>query len=336
MSTWFYYDNNGQKQGPITGGRLKGLAKAGLISPETKIETEDGKTARAGKVKGLTFLDPTLPAPASPEPTPSNVAPLTEAGSSSVTFTEGDNPFDSKIFPFTRAEQNTQTHSPVPFPFFTETEMAAMQTQPVSNNQPPQQQQSSQYGSGTNGFAQAKKWVSNKYVLYGIGTLIGIAAMIFSFIGSSPVGAWKQEGNSSLGPITMELNKDGTGYWDGRPMTWTREIEKVGRRSYAHSLHLNTKDGRLEGEWNYTISGSVLTLRSVQGTLTYKKQKSELTEATVQEETAKDDAADGEQLQLMETPQQQQMREASKRQMKEMQDRHEQRLRELQKRIQKK
>jgi hypothetical protein len=56
MSTWFYYDNDGQKQGPVSGGRLKGLAKAGLITPGTMVESEGGKTAPAIKIKGLTFV----------------------------------------------------------------------------------------------------------------------------------------------------------------------------------------------------------------------------------------------------------------------------------------
>ena len=61
MSTWFYYDSSGQKQGPVTGGRLKGLAQAGLITPETMVETEKGKTVPAKKVKGLKFLVAMLP-----------------------------------------------------------------------------------------------------------------------------------------------------------------------------------------------------------------------------------------------------------------------------------
>jgi ankyrin repeat protein len=71
MSTWFYYDSNGQKQGPISGGQLKGLAKAGMITPETVVETETEKgikTAKAGKVKGLTFI-------AVPEPTQDIISP---------------------------------------------------------------------------------------------------------------------------------------------------------------------------------------------------------------------------------------------------------------------
>ena len=56
-STWFYYDNNGQKQGPVTGGQLKGLAKAGMITPETIVETEEGKKAPASKIQGLNFAE---------------------------------------------------------------------------------------------------------------------------------------------------------------------------------------------------------------------------------------------------------------------------------------
>jgi len=61
MSTWYYYDKNGQKQGPVSGGQLKGLAKAGRITPETTIENEEGKTALARKVKGLTFGETAQP-----------------------------------------------------------------------------------------------------------------------------------------------------------------------------------------------------------------------------------------------------------------------------------
>jgi|GEM_PF-1255059 len=57
-TTWWYYDSNGDKQGPVTGGQLKWLAKNGKIFPGTMIETETGKTALAKKVKGLTFFNP--------------------------------------------------------------------------------------------------------------------------------------------------------------------------------------------------------------------------------------------------------------------------------------
>ena len=57
MSNWFYYNEKGEKIA-ITGGQLKWLAKNGKISPETVVETENGKTAPARKVKGLVFITP--------------------------------------------------------------------------------------------------------------------------------------------------------------------------------------------------------------------------------------------------------------------------------------
>ena len=57
MATWYYYNEKGDKIA-VSGGQLKGLAKAGLITPETLVETEEGKTAPARKVRGLTFAAP--------------------------------------------------------------------------------------------------------------------------------------------------------------------------------------------------------------------------------------------------------------------------------------
>ena len=65
-STWYYYNEQGEKI-QVTGGQLKGLAKAGMITPGTMVETENGKKALAKEVKGLTFI--------TPEATPSKVAP---------------------------------------------------------------------------------------------------------------------------------------------------------------------------------------------------------------------------------------------------------------------
>jgi TM2 domain-containing membrane protein YozV len=53
MANWFYYDNNGQKQGPYTGGQLKHLVKTGTITPVTIIETETGEQRKARKIIGL-------------------------------------------------------------------------------------------------------------------------------------------------------------------------------------------------------------------------------------------------------------------------------------------
>ena len=52
---WYYYtDKNGGRRG-VTAEQLVGLAKDGKITPDTIIETDNGKKAPAGKVKGLTF-----------------------------------------------------------------------------------------------------------------------------------------------------------------------------------------------------------------------------------------------------------------------------------------
>jgi len=57
MATWHYYNEKGEKI-TVTGGQIKGLAKAGLITPDTIVETEEGKSAPARKVQGLTFAGP--------------------------------------------------------------------------------------------------------------------------------------------------------------------------------------------------------------------------------------------------------------------------------------
>ena len=56
MATWHYYNEQGDKV-TVTGKELKALAKAGLITPETIVETEEGTQAPARKVKGLNFTD---------------------------------------------------------------------------------------------------------------------------------------------------------------------------------------------------------------------------------------------------------------------------------------
>jgi len=55
MAKWYYYDNNGEKQGPIRGRQLKELARLGIIAPGTLLETEKGKTTLARNARNLTF-----------------------------------------------------------------------------------------------------------------------------------------------------------------------------------------------------------------------------------------------------------------------------------------
>jgi DNA-directed RNA polymerase subunit RPC12/RpoP len=82
MSNWYYYDEKGEKI-EVTGGQLKGLAREGLITPETLVETSDGKTGRAGKVKGLTFPE----APSTDVDSHSAVEPASPARSDPVAQT---------------------------------------------------------------------------------------------------------------------------------------------------------------------------------------------------------------------------------------------------------
>jgi hypothetical protein len=71
MANWYYYNDKGEKIA-VTGRQLKGLAKAGTITPETIVETEDGKAAPARKVKGLTFIEAASSQPTSPPLTETN------------------------------------------------------------------------------------------------------------------------------------------------------------------------------------------------------------------------------------------------------------------------
>ncbi|GHT14262.1 hypothetical protein FACS1894170_11120 [Planctomycetales bacterium] len=58
MANWFYYDKNRQKKGPITPQQLQQLVRQGMITPDTFVETEQGKTAKAGQIKGLFAAPP--------------------------------------------------------------------------------------------------------------------------------------------------------------------------------------------------------------------------------------------------------------------------------------
>jgi len=100
MAKWFYYNENGDKI-EVTGGQLKGLAKAGRITPDTIVETEEGKTAPARKVKGLTFVEavPTETTPPA-ELVPPSVLPPPASVNSDV-FNAAMNNIKPSVPPFT-------------------------------------------------------------------------------------------------------------------------------------------------------------------------------------------------------------------------------------------
>jgi len=62
MTNWHYYNQNGEKIGPISVSALKELTRQGLITRETIIENQDGRSSAAEKVNGLTFPE-TIPVP---------------------------------------------------------------------------------------------------------------------------------------------------------------------------------------------------------------------------------------------------------------------------------
>ena len=66
MTNWHYYNEDGEKVGPITSRQLKKLVAHGIVAPRTVVETEDGTTGLAKAIQGLTFsevalkMEPTL------------------------------------------------------------------------------------------------------------------------------------------------------------------------------------------------------------------------------------------------------------------------------------
>ena len=66
MSTWQYTNENGERV-KVTSEQLKSLAKNGKITPTTIVKDKAGKSAPAGKVRGLTFVAATLPETVSSE-----------------------------------------------------------------------------------------------------------------------------------------------------------------------------------------------------------------------------------------------------------------------------
>ena len=53
MAKWHYYNENGEKIGPLRGRDLKQLAQQGTVTPNTRVEDENGCTALAKNVTGL-------------------------------------------------------------------------------------------------------------------------------------------------------------------------------------------------------------------------------------------------------------------------------------------
>ena len=63
---WHYFNEIGEKIGPITDKELKHFAQHGVITPETIIETKDGKTVPARRIEGLMPPETVQPEPEKP------------------------------------------------------------------------------------------------------------------------------------------------------------------------------------------------------------------------------------------------------------------------------
>lgn len=55
MAFWYYYNENGEKLGPVTDNVLKALAQQGQITQNTVLENQQGRMTEAGKIAGLPF-----------------------------------------------------------------------------------------------------------------------------------------------------------------------------------------------------------------------------------------------------------------------------------------
>lgn len=62
MTNFFYFDQSGQKFGPINDVQLKALAAQGTITPQTPLEADTGHKGQAGQIPGL-FVTPASASP---------------------------------------------------------------------------------------------------------------------------------------------------------------------------------------------------------------------------------------------------------------------------------
>lgn len=71
MTSFFYFDASGQKQGPVNDQQLRALAAQGVINPQTPLETDTGHKGQAGQIPGLFAAPaPVSPFAATPQPQP--------------------------------------------------------------------------------------------------------------------------------------------------------------------------------------------------------------------------------------------------------------------------
>jgi len=120
MANWHYYNENGEKIGPIRGRELKRLAQQGTITPETRVEDENGQTALAKNVTGLTFAETAQSDSMLPESSTVLLPPSAESenGANNTAENLGEQDFEQLREDFERLqkqqEQGTQNITPPP------------------------------------------------------------------------------------------------------------------------------------------------------------------------------------------------------------------------------
>jgi len=102
MADWFYYDDQGRKNGPYPGNQTKELFKQGLVTKETMVEDPSGRVRPMQEV-----LQPKPHADPNPFATPPPVLdnPFT------APMPAGENPFTATM---PRADQRKPHHKSVP------------------------------------------------------------------------------------------------------------------------------------------------------------------------------------------------------------------------------
>ena len=102
MAKWHYYNDSGERIGPIRGRQLIQFAKQGIITPETFIENESGQVAPAKNAKGLTFSESVQPVL---EPNPFTASMPVEPNPFTLPMPVEVNPFTRRRVVFIKENQ---------------------------------------------------------------------------------------------------------------------------------------------------------------------------------------------------------------------------------------
>ena len=116
MAKWHYYNENGEKIGPIRGRDLTRLVREGTVTQNTRVEDENGRVALAKNVTGLPFHETTNPDTLSSETSSVMLSPPAEVNPFTASMPATANPFAAPmpvaINPFTTSLSENYTAIP--------------------------------------------------------------------------------------------------------------------------------------------------------------------------------------------------------------------------------